>query len=351
MDKLAVELLDHIFSYACTDGGQTGCALALVSKRIRATSRPARFYSVALFSSPTKIEKFLHAYERECARAADARPRVRHLWLSYHENEQGPSAVPTMPAKPPTSRAEFLAILQRRTQHWRSAQENLDEQYNRVIPMLIKTVAADLYSLALCQARWRSSSVVNCAFPRLQEITLIGGDPSFLPFSSTEDGAILYPSLRRLHHILTPVCKDVNFLNWTTHAPALTHLRVSRLDYCPHTTLETFEQAIGRVPSSHRFEHLEYVMVLPHPPPASDLQSGFAAIAYAQFLQHLREMPEHVKVPMTVLQPLIKRRPHQGTDAPPECIVHLRELWMERIEGGPGCWVDDVVAEPAPTET
>ncbi len=248
MDKLAVELLTEIFFYACSDGGQTGCALALVSKRIRTLSRPARFFSVALFSSPTKIEQFLHAYQQERARTTDMLPRVRHLWLSYDENGEGHSGMPTAaaPAKPPASRAEFLAVLQRRTQSWRSAQVNLDEQYNRVIPMLMREVAPDLHSLALNQSRWRSTAAVRCRFPHLRELTCIGGDPSFLPFALADDeSAPLYPALRRLHHILTPNCKDVNFLNWARHAPALTHLRVSRLDFWPRTTVETLEQVIS----------------------------------------------------------------------------------------------------------
>ena len=59
LDRLAVELLTHISFFACTDGGQTGCNPALVSKRIHYASRPARFYSVQLLDPPLQIEKFL----------------------------------------------------------------------------------------------------------------------------------------------------------------------------------------------------------------------------------------------------------------------------------------------------
>ncbi|CDO68642.1 hypothetical protein BN946_scf184996.g73 [Trametes cinnabarina] len=246
MDKLAVEILFQIFFYACTDGGPTGCSLALVSRRIREASRPARFYSVALFSSPTKVEKFLQAYQRERDHSLDMLPRVRHLWLSYDENGHDlpqPSPSPES-LKAPISRAEFLARLQRRAQTWRSAHASLDEQYNRVIPMLILAVAADLQSLALNHERWRNTTVVRCCFPRLRELTLIGGNPIFLPFSAMEEGLVLYPSLQRLHLILTPVCKKIDFLDWARHAPMLTHLRVSRLDYNPRVTLESLEQVI-----------------------------------------------------------------------------------------------------------
>ncbi|KAI0636541.1 hypothetical protein C8Q77DRAFT_1154475 [Trametes polyzona] len=341
MDKLAVELLTEIFFYACTDGGQTGCSLALVSKRIRATSRPARFYSVALFSSATKIEKFLHAYQLERERATEMLPRVRHLWLSYDEDGQGDPGAPlsapaVTPSTMPASRAEFLAALQRRSQSWRSAQVNLDDQYNRVIPMLIREVAPDLYSLALNQSRWRSNATVRCYFPRLQELTCIGGDPSFLPFSSADGSAPLYPSLKRLHHILTPNRKDVNFLNWGLHAPALTHLRVSRLDFWPHSTVQTLECVISDASSNEFFPNLQEVIILPHPPPPSG--SSTSEGCYQQFTHYLRELPRRVKAPLRVLPPMIKARPHQGLDAPKECIVNLRRLWIARIEGQPGCW-------------
>lgn len=360
MDKLAVELLTEIFLYACSDGGQTGCALALVSKRVRALSRPARFFSVALFSSPAKIEQFLHAYQQERARAPDMLPRVRHLWLSYDENGEGHSGMPTAvaPVKPPTSRAEFLAALQRRTQSWRSAQVNLDEQYNRVIPMLMREVAPDLHSLALNQSRWRSTAAVRCRFPRLRELTCIGGDPSFLPFALADaEGAPLYPTLQRLHHILTPNCKDVNFISWARHAPALTHLRVSRLDFWPRSTVETLEEVIseclasqlpcpvhsthiiapaGDASTNEYFPNLQQVIILPHPPPPPG--SSVSEACYRQFQLYLHDLPERVKAPLEVLPPMIKARPHQGLDAPKECIVNLRRLWIARIDGLPGCW-------------
>ncbi|KAI0647489.1 hypothetical protein C8Q79DRAFT_631077 [Trametes meyenii] len=348
MDKLAVELLNQIFLHACTDGGQTGCALALVSKRIRTISRPARFHSIALYSSPDKIELFLRTYQQERARAVDMLPRVRHLWLSYDENGRGGFEVPepSSSANPPSSRAEFLALLQRRAQRWCSAQENLDEQYKRVIPALINVVAPDLYTLALNQSRWRGTSVVKCRFPRLQELTLVGGDPSFLPFSAAEDDVILYPSLRRLHHILTPICKDVNFVNWAQHAPRLTHLRVSRLDFCPRTTSETLEQVISDSDSDEFFPHLQKVIILPHPPPPP----GSAALSqshYLIFMQNLHELPQRAKVPVELLPHHLVPM-HEGVASPRECVLRLRGLWKERIEGGPGCWAQGLVAGPPP---
>ncbi len=264
-----MELLTLIAFFACTDGGPTGCTLALVSKRIRAASRPARFYSVALFGSPEKIEQFLTCYEAERARATEALPRVRHLCLSLFgkglDTSGGSSTPPPMAssravpgplsAGQPMSRAEFFAAMQRRTQHWRSTQDNLDEHYNRVVPTLIRAVAADVKTLALIQAQWRCASVVRCAFPSLRELTVVGGDPTFLPFAFVPSGRPLYPALKRLHHILAFVQKDVDMLNWAKHAPNVTHLRVSRVDYHPRITVDSLNEVISkscRLSSSRR---------------------------------------------------------------------------------------------------
>jgi hypothetical protein len=46
--RLPTEVLQIIYSFACVDGGRTGCALSRVSKQMRETSSPFRFYSVAL---------------------------------------------------------------------------------------------------------------------------------------------------------------------------------------------------------------------------------------------------------------------------------------------------------------
>ena len=128
-----------------------------------------------------------------------------------------------------------------------SGQESLDEQYNRVMPTLIRTVAPDLRSLALMQAQWRSSTVVRCTFPCLEEFTLVGGDPSFLPFDFIPSDKPLYPALKRLHHIQSFVNKDVDFRKWATHAPNLTHLRASRLDYYPRVTVDSLVQCFSKL--------------------------------------------------------------------------------------------------------
>ncbi|TBU50263.1 hypothetical protein BD309DRAFT_498620 [Dichomitus squalens] len=345
LDKLAVELLTLVSFFACTDGGQTGCSLALVSKRINYASRPARFYSVQLLDSPTQIEKFLQSYQQQQARATDNIPRVRHLCLSFFGKglETAPTDATPMPA--PRSRAEWLASLQKRAQHMQSGQESLDEQYNRVIPALIRTVAPDLHSLALMQAQWRSSTVLRCQFPCLEEMTLVGGDPTFLPFDFLPSDKPIYPVLKRLHHIQSLVNKDVDFFKWAKHAPELTHLRVSRLDYHPRGTVDTLIQSIGTSAPEDVFPHLEKVVIQPNPGPPLGTRQGTAELSYRDFLSHLRRSITKARVPVLLLPPMELPKVAPGVDPSRGCIMKLRSVWQSAIEGKQYTW-ETSVAEP-----
>jgi hypothetical protein len=77
MAHLPAELLDPIFREACTDGGQTGSALMLASRRISELARPYRFRAVAV-SGLEAIEHLVYALERT--------PRelrvIEHLFVS-----------------------------------------------------------------------------------------------------------------------------------------------------------------------------------------------------------------------------------------------------------------------------
>ncbi|KAI0636392.1 hypothetical protein C8Q77DRAFT_1051140 [Trametes polyzona] len=348
MEKLAVELLTIIFFYACTDGGKTGCSLSLVSRRIQQVSRPARFYTVSLMVSPTQVEQFLDCLQKERDRSVEMLPRVRHLCLSLFgkgldTSRTGSSSAPGRATTPspmgaPTSRLEFLASLQRRTQQWRSGQDSLDEQYGRVVPALIRAIAPDVYTFAFLQAQWRSTSVVRVSFPRLRELTLVGGDPSFLPFAFLPNDKPVYPALQRLHHILAWVGKDVDYTQWAVHAPNVTHLRVSRLDYHPRITVETLEQVISdNEPDS--FPRLQSVMIqpCPAPPPTARMTAGH--IAFRDFLVYLQRLAERARVPVKVLPPLEMPKPVPGTDPQQMCIHRVEREWIERVEGdGDGCW-------------
>ncbi|KAI8982838.1 hypothetical protein BD414DRAFT_86301 [Trametes punicea] len=348
MDKLAVELLTLISFFACTDGGRTGCSLSLVSRRIREASRPARFYSVSLMTSATQMEQFLDCLQKERGRSVEMLPRVRHLCLSLFGKglEMTPPSAASSSSQP-TSRAAFLASLQQRTQQWRAAQENLDEQYNRIIPALVRTVAPDIHTLALVQAQWRSASIVRCTFPALRELTIVGGDPSFQPLAFMPRERPVYPSLKRLHHILAWVRKDIDFKQWAVHAPNVTHLRVSRLDYHPHTTVNSLEEVIcGRSEDEEYLPRLQHVMIEPHPAPPPNVRMSTAHVAFRDFLVYLERLAERARVPVKVLPPLEFPKMVPGVDPTHKCIQRVKKEWLERVfeSDGAGCWEEGMHA-------
>ena len=76
---LAVEVLEQIFAYACTDGGQTGYSLSLVSKYCYVVVRPLLLHNVALLSLK-QIESFNAYLSRE--QRLSPHSRVYHLFVS-----------------------------------------------------------------------------------------------------------------------------------------------------------------------------------------------------------------------------------------------------------------------------
>lgn len=60
MDRCPTELILRIFAMACTDRGQTGCALSLVSKYVHDVANRVRLNSIALHSQ-FQLETF-HAF-------------------------------------------------------------------------------------------------------------------------------------------------------------------------------------------------------------------------------------------------------------------------------------------------
>lgn len=94
LQTIPAELLQIIVSYACTDGGQTGCSLNLVSKVFRQIcSNGALDIRLALVCGHHRLERFLGVLH--CR--AEGMRRVESLFMSYrsrrdtHELRQGES--------------------------------------------------------------------------------------------------------------------------------------------------------------------------------------------------------------------------------------------------------------------
>ncbi|KAI0657885.1 hypothetical protein C8Q70DRAFT_246810 [Cubamyces menziesii] len=297
LESLPYELLEQIFRNACTDGGRTGCALSLVSKRIRALSRSSRFHSVSLLSGTcSQLSCFLDTFERarkEAAASGEATPRVRHLCILL-TTAQG-SFIPSGPyfascpldvePKPgDLSREDPLPYAERRV----ILAEACAAYKNEIDTLFASAGTADLETLYAFQTRRNFSTDeemprIACpeGFPRLRELTL---HPAYAPVfvsgadggtdNSQLEGGAFYPVLERLH-IRSDADAAIDFAWWATNAPALEHLRVVCDGYAGKGP-KFMPSLLSAICESHRLfappNHPPYIVHAPRPntlqPPA-----------------------------------------------------------------------------------
>ena len=225
MTTLPVELLSQIFIYACTDGGHTGCSLSLVSKHIRAVSRPARFHSVSLTrASAEQVTQFSSSLlaERALSKDTGATPRVRHLCLTAAKRSVG-----------------LLIYLEQATT---GVEDTEQLEFNADVMTLLTIVAPDLLTLSLVSrlplyvAGLPLPDIRRVSFPILQELSITSDHIVFSPFDPVPNPdsighQTVFPSLTHLHW----TCEDFpsrNMLSlhpWIRAAPQLTHFRISNL--------------------------------------------------------------------------------------------------------------------------
>ncbi len=249
MTAFPVELLTQIFTYACTDGGYTGCSLSLISKHIRAVSRPARFHSVSLTrASAEQVAQFSSCLLAERARSIDmgAMPRVRHLCLTAAKRSVG-----------------LLVYLERAIAR---VDDTEQLQFSADVMTLLTIVAPDLLSLSLVSrlplyiAGLPLPDIRRVSFPVLQELSIVSDRILFSPSDSATSadsvGArTVFPSLTHLHW----TCEDfpsrsiLSLQPWIDAAPRLTHFRVSNLSRRAESVLAQLTAAVGKPTHKHWF--------------------------------------------------------------------------------------------------
>ncbi|KAI1795094.1 hypothetical protein LXA43DRAFT_64303 [Ganoderma leucocontextum] len=237
LDQLPPELLHEVFLHACTDGGRTGCSLALVSRGVHTHSRAARFNSVTLASgSNWKLRCFLREFDR-ARRAAAAEgsvtPRVRHLCLLATARYQGRTRF-----KRNVDDGRWYPHTQYLSPDARTRiKESLRDKHHAAAEALLQTVAGDLETLCLIvqfRHKLEPLHVGHRCFPKLRELWLGGVDDTTLVFRDPAEEAgsdldlrpqrtPLFPVLSRLHII----GGTTDFRRWSMDAPELVSLRVA----------------------------------------------------------------------------------------------------------------------------
>ncbi|RPD67357.1 hypothetical protein L227DRAFT_22164 [Lentinus tigrinus ALCF2SS1-6] len=217
MENLAPELLDSIFTLACTDGGFTGCSLSSVSKHVRATSRGARFYSISLTRARLQMTQFLSCFLAERAVASIYTPTIRHLHIVSIKNDKPRGGAPGDEVKPDRRIVDETA------------------EYVENVAQLFRLVAQNLETLSLVHyhgwLRLVPLLAIECpagGFPMLRELTIVGSDPFVAKGTALSP---FYPRLARLHvGFPTHFPWDMSLVDWATRAPGITHLCLSEVN-------------------------------------------------------------------------------------------------------------------------
>ncbi|RDX55420.1 hypothetical protein OH76DRAFT_1452422 [Lentinus brumalis] len=311
---------------ACTDNGSTGCALSLVSQRLRAAARAGRFISVELSSrTPQQLASFLACFIAERARVAPgyATPKVRHLFLA--------SAKRTFKGDDPRAGEEL-------------------KSYQKNVLSLMDLVAADLYSLLVfheCGFPDDELALPNIGlahYPMLERLSLFGCGLKFVPTpqewpeenNGTVDSIEDPPCLPRLTHLqLTRTSSYASGMNlgcWAREAPGLTHLFLSNVDHPVHIPMTQHLRNIVNLDGPNSLKDLQVLIVQPTAAPPSGGWCGTPRVAYGQFAYSLSELHKNGVRPWALL-PVIKRSTGRKVFE-----RAARKEWAAWQGGHPGCW-------------
>ena len=173
-NRLPLEIWQHIFLLACTDGGRTGYALTLVSKFFHYGSQLVRFHSLA-FTSLRQVEGFL-AFAGRAPTTQAKKPKVHHLLLSFSgssSREASPEfgrADDIYGANPPIADVWFRA-----RQACEQEKATWDKRFAIVLSALFDLVGPHLETLALLQSDAFALPPLRYRLPHLRELTLLVG--------------------------------------------------------------------------------------------------------------------------------------------------------------------------------
>ncbi|KAI0688451.1 hypothetical protein BC835DRAFT_1372575 [Cytidiella melzeri] len=298
------ELWAHIFLMACVDGGRSACSITQVSHYFRSIMLPFQLHNVALIG-PAKIAQFAKVlHDRE---QTPAFRRVRHLFLS---NSCGAGKNPTFSK----------------------------EGYEAAIRYILATTAPDLLTLTntLPQGKVGFDNVLYVPFPKLRELTIHG------PFLSPTHAEVVHlqlqpalPALEYLHILSAPE----NSYVYTCRGLSLKYIRFSTLVM----VTPDFYNALSNVLQTDSADEGHNVSQRPSSP--FNLPRGISkilidtSIGLSRF-RHILERARRRSL-MTALESLERQGRLVFLDQPVygQLAGIEREDWLDRIHGGPGCWL------------
>ena len=371
LERVPPEIWQEIIAFACTDGGATGRSVALTSRFFREQSLHVRFASLS-FKDTDSLVVFLRCHR---VQPKDCRPRIHHIAFepSLYTNHIPPDL-------------RYLA-----------GNPQLGQECNPVdfcanaLEALYSVAARQLRTLCLVANPLVPFRCFTHMFPKLEELTVWnhplcpppatpaaslgyaylgpGNWQSRLVAEAGSDGnsdagaGLPFPSLRRLHYVLTD--QSMSFRSILARLPALvssrlTHLRLSGITYADEDVPETLARMLGVPPpkplrermglgntsasqappdsSRAAFPNLKHVVLYAMQPGKDDMASFPRWAALLGLLRELERTCKRVDgMRMVVVERSWQRKP--------DWAKRVRDEWLQRMDGGRGCWVESEAEE------
>ena len=336
LTRVPTEIWRDIIEQACTDGGPTGKSLVLTSKFFHVQANDSRFTSLALFSL-NQLERFLAFVH---SRPSEWRYPVRHLWLSFAQECFN-------------GQASIVSENDDSDEEWHA-------RFDCAMTDLLALVAPSLRVLTLVQNDSHAVPLFRLDLPILSELTVWGSVSAVVIHPCSADCPPRLPALRRFHFVCGDPSSRAQLLgpsSWLSASP-LTHLRLSDLHDGDegHEFANTIACAIGvhmpgsswsnAVPPQGKeiiLPHLRYLWLHGlewYPSTCSEAdQKDWWEVLKSKLEEVVRVAAGDKGMWALVLEKSWRKR-----------TVWERRLWddwLERMEGGRGCWVESKEDENA----
>ncbi|KDQ62126.1 hypothetical protein JAAARDRAFT_449886 [Jaapia argillacea MUCL 33604] len=352
MERCPPEICHKIFSFACKDDGHTGRSLSLVSRYIHEASKLSRYHSVVL-EGVDHIQTFANVLK-------DTPPqfrRVQHLFISYRgpapalvESDSGVSRTKVFGVLTSSNRdiaanrntGPSLVDNETTEQRGRSARAIMSTNVIlQGIVSVLDLMADSLQTLTIVTVNLRPFALTPVPLPMLTELTLYGiHDPAAWKLDLHR-----VPSLRRLH--IQGICFGDAIQPLVELTPNLTHLRMSGLEHAVSISRsigaalavfqsqdEVRERDVADASNPQSTRPVRRVLVQPRPP--RRFGCGFAYGQYASAMTEIeRAASNDPERRVMVLKPQV------STLIGDELVKEAKGFWLDRVQGGEGCWRED----------
>jgi hypothetical protein len=309
MESSPPEICHKIFTEACLDDGSTGRSLSLVSKYIHEASSPTRFQNIALHGY-MQITAFADILERTPPHLR----RVCHLFIC--------TGSPPWTGLSDASPSVMGAPWRENDVYGRNVFDQVrlfqqDRDTSAAIDRILLLIAPTIETLALFFTyEWRSV-LLSLPLPNLTELTIRG---SYFEPETKDVPLVLFPSLRYLH-IGERRDLSAGLMQYISKAaPSLTHVRFTG---CRNADdLKAISPTVAKI-----------LIQLYSPQQRGCGTSYFRELNdIRQFGRRILEQSDGRIMVLTAMSERVGELP-------------VLEQWLERANGGQGCWTEDGLTE------